>query len=221
MSVREMTGPGIQAKRIYVWDPLIRIVHWGLVAAFALAFLSAEDEAEGPSALHIWGGYVIAGLVAFRVLWGFVGPRHARFSDFVRGPVATVKYMVDLIAGGARRYVGHSPAGGAMTLALLLCLTMTVSTGIIAYGGFGKGLLADAQSAVTVSAHAEEDSEHEKSSGEGRTNGESAIGDLHSALANITLALVVLHILGVGLASFVHRENLVAAMVTGSKRADN
>jgi len=125
-----------------VWDPLVRFGHWALVAAFALAYLSAEEEAGGPDPLHVWGGYVVGAIVVLRVVWGFVGPRHARFRDFVRSPIVALAYFRDLLYGRARRYVGHSPAGGAMVIALLVCLAATVATGLIAYGEEGKGPLA-------------------------------------------------------------------------------
>ena len=126
-----------------VWDPLVRFGHWALVAAFAVAYLSAEEEAGGPDLLHVWGGYVVGVLVVLRVVWGFVGPRHARFSDFVRSPIVALAYFIDLLYGRGRRYVGHSPAGGAMVIALLVCLAATVTTGLMAYGEQGKGPLAE------------------------------------------------------------------------------
>ena len=125
-----------------VWDPLVRFGHWALVAAFAVAYLSAEEEAGGPDPLHVWGGYVVGAFVVLRVVWGFIGPRHARFSDFVRSPLVALAYFRDLLYGRARRYVGHSPAGGAMVIAMLLCLAATVATGLIAYGEEGKAPLA-------------------------------------------------------------------------------
>jgi cytochrome b len=153
-----------------------------------------------------------------RVLWGFVGPRHARFSDFVCSPIAALAYFLDLLYGRACRYVGHSPAGGAMVIALLVCLATTVATGLIAYGEEGKGPLAvvmvpDANANGNEAGHR---ALAEKRGGET----ESTIGELHGLMANITVALVVAHIFGVAIASVVHKENLVLAMITGRKRRE-
>ena len=199
-----------------VWDPLVRFGHWALVAAFAVAYFSAEEEAGAPDPLHVWGGYVVGLLVVVRVLWGFVGPRHARFSDFVRSPIVALAYFRDLLYGRARRYVGHSPAGGAMVIALLVCLAATVTTGLMAYGEEGKGPLA----AVMVTGANANGNEAEHRGLAERRGGEteSTVGELHGLLANITVALVVAHIFGVVVASFVHKENLVLAMITGRKR---
>jgi cytochrome b len=218
MTTNATTPTASPSRDILVWDPLVRFGHWTLVAAFAVAYLSAEEEAGGPDPLHVWGGYVVGAIVVLRVLWGFVGPRHARFGDFVRGPIETVVYLRDLLLGRARRYVGHSPAGGAMVIALLVCLAATVATGMMAYGEQGKGLLAAGGAMVEGSARPDRDqAEHGTRRGE-RQSAESTVGELHNLLANIILALVVAHIFGVAAASFVHRENLVLAMITGRKR---
>lgn len=198
-------------QRVSVWDPAVRIAHWLLVLAFAIAYLTAEEETESPDLLHVWGGYVVGAVVAFRFVWGFVGSEHARFSDFVCGPLAALRYLIDLVLGGAKRYLGHSPAGGAMVLALLVCLAGTVGTGLVVYGEEGKGPLAGIV-LVTSSPH------HAQNSSERKEAEESLLGELHSTLANVTLLLIVFHILGVGLASFAHRENLVSAMINGKKR---
>ena len=196
-----------------VWDPTVRFGHWALVAAFAVAYLSGEDEAD---ALHFWGGYIVGVIVVLRVVWGFVGPRYARFSDFVRSPLVALAYFRDLLYGRASRYVGHSPAGGAMVIALLVCLAATVATGLIAYGEEGKGPLA---AVLVTDANANgNEAEHRATAKTGREEAESTIGELHGLLANITVALVVAHIFGVAVASFVHKENLVLAMITGRKR---
>ena len=209
----------VQARPVAVWDPVVRMGHWALVAAFAIASLSAEEEGGTPHALHVWGGYVVGAIVVLRALWGFAGPKYARFSDFFCGPVAAIRYLKDLAAGHARRHLGHSPAGGAMVIALLVCLAGTVATGVVAYGERGKGPLAAEGAVVTTVAYAEENEGAGGGEAEGAKGGKSVVGEVHGALANITLALVVLHVLGVGLASYAHRENLVAAMLTGRKRA--
>jgi cytochrome b len=199
-----------------VWDPLVRFGHWALVAAFAVAYFSAEEEASSPDLLHVWGGYVVVGLVVLRVVWGFVGPRHARFSDFARSPIVALSYFLDLVYGRARGYIGHSPAGGAMVIALLVCLAATVATGLIAYGEEGKGPLAMVM--VTDDNANGSESGHRALAEKRGEEGESTIGELHGLMANITVALVVAHIFGVVVASVVHKENLVLAMITGRKR---
>src|SRR5215470_11296139 len=175
-----------------VWDPLVRFGHWALVAAFAVAYLSAEEEAGNPDPLHVWGGYVVGDLVVLRVVWGLAGPRHARFSDFVRSPIVALTYFLDLLHGRARRHIGHSPAGGAMVIALLVCLAATVATGLVAYREEGKGPLA----AVLVS-DAKANGKEARHGAVAERRGEqtkSVIGELHSLFANITVALVVAHI---------------------------
>ena len=209
-----------QPARILVWDPLVRFGHWALVVAFAIAYLNAEEETNAVDLVHVWGGYAVGIIVALRVVWGFVGPRYAQFSDFVCGPTRAVRYLAELVRGGGRRYLGHSPAGGAMVVALLLCLAGTVGTGLVAYGDIGKGPLAN--STGTVSAVLSNEQNEGSAAGEQarREARKSVFGELHGALANFTLFLVVLHVLGVGLASVVHRENLVLSMFNGEKRSE-
>ena len=116
-------GTGVAIVR--VWDPLVRVFHWGLVAAFATAWLTADEIQP----VHEVAGYTVAGLVAFRLVWGLVGSRHARFARFVKGPGETLAYLGDTIRGTERRYLGHNPAGAAMILALLVTLSGTAFTG--------------------------------------------------------------------------------------------
>jgi len=209
---------------VLVWDPLVRIGHWLLAAAFAVAYLT-EGE---PLQLHVWAGYTIGGIVLLRILWGFVGPRPARFADFLRGPGAALRYLRALLRFRSDRYLGHSPAGGAMALALLLSLAVTVGAGLLAYGEKeGAGPLAFLFPAAGAPSPdvAEplfpslEDAPAAASTAPAPRREDSAIAGVHEAFANITLALVILHIAGVVLASLAHRENLVRAMVTGRKRA--
>ncbi len=201
---------------VKVWDPLVRFGHWALVIAFAVAYLTGEEEGE-TSDLHEWAGYVVGGIVIWRVIWGLIGTQRARFSDFVTRPTEAFRYLAGLMAGKAQRYVGHSPAGGAMVVALLLSLSLTVVTGLIADQSEGKASANQKRAVIVSQAFADE--HRGGGAGQHGEDGESAIGEAHAVLANITLALIVFHILGVAFASFVHREDLVRAMITGEKRA--
>jgi cytochrome b len=198
------TSPEIQ-----VWDPFVRISHWAIALGFFVAYLT-----EDVTTVHVWAGYVVGALILARIVWGFVGPRHARFSDFVTDPITAIHYLWDLMLTRAKRHIGHSPAGGAMVIALLIFLAATVATGLIRYAEGGAGPLAPlyAQTSSTVEEQTFEDEEGEE------REGKSTIGELHEVVANITLGLVAFHILGVLLASFVHHENLARAMITGRKR---
>src|SRR5208337_879156 len=110
---------------IRVWDPFVRAFHWALVLSFALAWLSSED-AEG---LHAAAGYVAGALVAARVVWGFAGPRYARFSQFLRPPQTVAAYLRAVAEGSEPRFIGHNPAGGAMIVVLMAALAATMVTG--------------------------------------------------------------------------------------------
>jgi cytochrome b len=193
-----------QNRYIRVWDPFIRISHWVLAAA-----VLTDWVVERPIWLHSWLGYVALIAVTLRVLWGFVGPPNARFT-FVRGPRTVIAYLVGLVRFSSPRYLGHSPAGGAMILALLAMVAATSVTGMADLAvERGEGPLAGAIAKVERPARVP-----------GQRRPPLLIKEVHETLANITIVLVFLHVLGVVLASIAHRENLVLAMVTGRKRAD-
>jgi cytochrome b len=181
------------ASLIYVWDPFVRVFHWTLVVTFTVAYMTEDDLLK----VHVWSGYAVGVLVLARVIWGFVGPTHARFSDFIYAPADALRYVRDLVLFRAERHLGHSPGGGAMVVLLLVFLAATVVTGLVVYGG-------DQQAGPLAGMFT-------KATGE-------AMEDVHEVIANITLALVLAHVAAVVLASFVHRENLVRAMLTGYKR---
>lgn len=200
------------APSVRVWDPFVRFFHWTLVAAFTVAYLSESE----PYWLHVTAGFIVAGLVAVRIVWGFVGPQHARFSDFVYRPSTVFAYLKGLTTGLSKRYLGHSPAGGAMVIALLLALTATTGTGAYMYfAGAADEALAEGSARTSDDDEADE---HRTSERE-RDSEEDAVEELHEFFANLTLFLVILHLGGVALASFAHRENLPRSMVTGIKRS--
>jgi cytochrome b len=185
-------------KQIKVWDPLIRVFHWTLVTAFAVAWLTEDEFLD----LHVYAGYTIMVLLAIRLLWGFIGTRHARFSDFVRPPREAITYVKQLLAARAKRHLGHNPAGGLMIIVLLISLMLSSITGLAIYGVEGFGPLA------APFTHYGIWDDH-------------LLEEVHEFFANFTLALVVVHLFGVVLGSLIHRENLVRAMFNGLKPANH
>jgi len=217
---------------VLVWDLLVRVGHWLLVVLFFVAYLTDEDLLT----LHSWAGYGVGIYVIVRVIWGFVGPKHARFADFAYGPVMAAHYLKELIFFQAKRYIGHSPAGALMVFALLICLVVTTVTGIAVLAvkenagplapWLGKGVALEESmpdlALLTATARASEDKEkqdkeHSKNSDE---KGGKALKEIHEFFSNLTLLLIIVHIVGVLLASIVHWENLGRAMITGRKRAE-
>lgn len=194
-----------KVTEVRVWDPFVRVSHWSLAGAVLIAW--ATDE---PLWLHNWLGYLAAILVVLRVIWGFIGSEQARFVSFVRGPRLVFDYLAGLIRFSSPRYLGHSPAGGAMIVALLIMIAATTGTGMAELAvERGQGPLAGIIAKVERPPRVP-----------GQRRPPLFIKQVHETVANITLILVVLHILGVAAASIAHRENLVWAMITGRKRAE-
>jgi len=183
--------------QIKVWDPLVRVFHWSLVASFTIAFISGEDFLS----LHSWAGYTIIGLLLIRIIWGVIGSRYARFSDFVYRPATIKQFLKDTVKFRAKRYLGHNPAGGAMVILLILSLLLTGFTGLLVYG---------AEEHAGPLAHW-----FSTSPGIWAEVSEEA----HEFFANFTLLLVSIHVIGVLVEGLFHKENLVAAMITGFKPA--
>jgi cytochrome b len=211
----------MSANQIRVWDPLVRVFHWSLVATFTLAYFTGEEE----SLVHVYAGYVVAGLLAFRVVWGFVGTRYARFSNFLYSPRRTVQYLKGLFSGTPEHFTGHNPAGGWMIIMLLVSLLLTSYTGLKVYGLEGHGPLADGglEIGLVTNAYADDDEDEEHGEHEGHEDGEEESEaeefweEVHEFFANFTVLLVLVHVAGVIVASRQHRENLVRAMITGNK----
>lgn len=168
-----------------VWDPFVRFFHWTLVLAFATAWLTGED-AEGWAWLHEQAGYYILALLGLRMIWGFVGSRHARFSDFLYRPARILAYTKGLFNGQADHYLGHNPAGGLMVILLLTLLTLTGLSGLLLEG-----------------------------------SGREVWEEFHEFVSHLVILLVIVHVVGVVVASRLHGENLVKAMLTGRKEKDH
>lgn len=176
-----------------VWDPLVRIFHWTLVLAFMIAYITEEDFLP----IHTFAGYTLLGLIAFRIIWGLIGTRHARFSDFIYSPATIKQFLKDTMSLKAKRYLGHNPAGGAMILMMIISLLITSISGIAVYGAeeqlgpmagwFSHGFWGE------------------------------AFEELHEFFANFSLLLILIHVSGVIIESLIHKENLVRSMITGMK----
>jgi cytochrome b len=204
-------------EQVKVWDPLVRTFHWSLVVLFTLAYVTGDDA----GAVHIWSGYIVLALVVLRVLWGLIGTRYARFSDFLYPAGVILGYARDTLLSRAKRYLGHNPLGGVMILVMLICLLATGVTGYVleraqqqpaALASYSLSS-STGVSAISV-ARADDDS------------GETHRADRHHSrwlkhthefFAKLMLLLIFLHLAGVILESRLHGENLVRAMFTGFK----
>ena len=192
-----------------VWDIAVRVFHWSLVLFFATAYLTGDDA----DTLHAYAGYIIIGLLGFRFIWGFIGTRTARFRSFIFSPAETMRYARSFVTRNPIHYIGHNPLGSLMVFALLLFISLTCWSGLKLYAIEGKGPLAQDVNLVISQAYA--DDEHER---EGHDKSEHRFWkDVHELFANFTLFLVIMHILGAVLASIVHGENLIKAMITGRR----
>jgi cytochrome b len=165
-----------------VWDPLVRVFHWSLVASFGVAWFTSHASED----IHDGAGYLAAALVLVRLAWGALGTPYARFSQFVRGPATVARYLRAMLGGREARHIGHNPAGGVMVLVLMAAMVATALTGWM----------------MTTDAYF----------------GVAWVQRLHGLIAHGLLLLVFVHVGGVVLACLRHRENLVAAMITGRKR---
>ena len=119
-------SPAAESIRVRIWDPFVRVFHWLLVIGFAVNFFELVRPGKYP---HRVIGYVILSLIAARLIWGLIGPRHARFADFVRAPREIIDHLRALIRNRDRHYLGHNPAGGAMIVILLLTTLAVGATG--------------------------------------------------------------------------------------------
>lgn len=220
-------------KSVKVWDLFVRLFHWLLVAGIISQLVTVEHSKN----VHVSVGYIIIILLILRIIWGIVGSRYARFTDFIYRPADILTYLKRLIKGRPRHYIGHNPAGGAMVCALLVILLLTALTGLMTLGAEGKGLLSHHSQYTDARAWADDhpfrdddDASRHHNKGEDENDLYSRAGngaqthiwkEAHEILVGISLFLIGLHICGVLASSYIHRENLILAMITGRKKAPN
>jgi cytochrome b len=192
------SAPAGSAGRAKVWDPFVRLFHWSLVAAVATAAATGFFAGSTWISIHAWAGAAMAALVVARIVWGFAGTSYARFSAFIPAPRSVLEHLRGIFTGGASRHLGHNPLGALMIFALLAVTLALAASGAIALGGMLKsGPLAFATGFAT---------------GRGAR-------EVHEMLAWALVALVALHVAGGLFEGRRTRDNLVRAMVTGTKPA--
>ncbi len=184
---------GVEPTRVVrVWDAPTRIFHWTMVALVVVAWLTGESDGLGAQA-HRYAGEAMAGLLVFRLLWGFIGGEHARFGAFFPAPPVVVSHARGMFGGKLHRTLGHNPLGALAVFALLVSLSVVVVTGLLSAGEEGpSGPLA----AVFG----------------------MDLAEAHELSFRVLQGLVVLHLIGVAVTSLASRDNLVLAMITGGKR---
>jgi cytochrome b len=203
-------------QTVQVWDILVRIFHWSLVIAFAVAYLTSEED----NPIHIYAGYTVLGLISFRVIWGFLGSRYARFSDFVSSPSTVISYIQSILKRNPKHYTGHNPAGGWMVIAMLIVLFVVTLSGLKLYAiEDGKGPLAINMQLISpiASVHAEENDLVENNMEFSSEDSEHFWEETHEVSTNIMLLLIAGHIAGIVIAGKLHKESLIKAMLTGKK----
>ena len=142
----EPADAGTDGTPVRVWDLPTRIFHWSLATSFVVAFVTSESEKLRE--IHVLAGYAMAGLIAFRILWGFVGGGHSRFADFLPTPTKVIDYFKSLLEGKPQHYVGHNPAG-AVAIFLLLGFGITAAaSGYATYNEFGGDFVAEVHEAA-------------------------------------------------------------------------
>lgn len=194
-SAAQSSAPAAAGRKAKVWDWPTRFFHWSLAASFAGAFVTDRLGASY-FVYHLWFGYAVIVLVIFRVIWGFVGTRHARFHNFVQGPRGVLRYVSAVGRGLRTRYAGHNPLGALMALALLFALGVQAALGLFGDDEiFNAGPLAGLVGKETS----------------------LALTSLHRKIFYVIAAAVGVHVVAVLVHVTIKGEPLIRAMVTGHK----
>jgi cytochrome b len=186
-------------RLIREWDLPTRVFHWLLLALVVVSFVSGKIGGAWMQ-YHIWSGCAILGLLMFRLVWGFVGGRYARFSSFVRAPGAVLRYTRTLLRPEALRHLGHNPLGGWSVLAMLLALSVQAVTGLFANDDiFTEGPLFSWVSKATS----------------------DWLTRIHNLNQGVILLLVGVHVMAVLFYLIIKQDNLIQPMFTGRKHWDS
>jgi len=186
------SGTGEPAVPVVVWDVPVRVFHWLIVVLVFSSWLTSEIGGNAMT-YHMWIGYTVLALVLFRIVWGFVGSRHARFCDFVRGPGAVLRYLRGM---SGEMSAGHNPIGGWSVLALLASLAVQAVTGLFT----NDEIATEGPLAARVG-----------------TEWSDLLSTVHRYNFYVLLTLIALHVAAVLFYLLVKRQNLVWPMITGRK----
>jgi cytochrome b len=185
-----------QPKRL-VWDLPLRLFHWLFALSIAGSWITAELGFEWTQ-IHFYLGYWTIGLLLFRIIWGFIGPRHARFSNFLKPPSTLLMYVKSLFSGTPIHTAGHNPAGGLMVIVMMLLVALQATTGLFASDDIvWSGPYSPAVSGATV----------------------DKLTSLHHWNFNFILAAIALHLIAIAFYWLVKKQNLIVPMFTGHKPA--
>ena len=218
-----------QAKAPRRWDPIVKLTHWGIVAAIIGNALVTEEG----SGWHIWVGYGLAALLGLRLLWGLIGPAQARFSAFPPSPGRAIAHIGEIKNGGSTQHHSHNPLGALMVYAIWATLLVVIGSGIAmsgpppadpsaVSGEAGKGGSSEEEEGeehaelgnlLITPAYADEGGEGEK---EGE--GEELFEEMHEIAVNLLYLLIALHLAGVVFETRRSGREVVGAMIPGGNR---
>ena len=182
-------------KRVLVWDLPTRLFHWSLAVLVVICLVTGKLGLDWLN-VHMLSGYGVLSLVLFRLVWGFMGGLHARFTSFVRGPAVVGRHITEMFRKDAPRHLGHNPLGGWSVMAVLGALLLQASTGLFATDDiFTEGPL------YPLASNAASD----------------LLTRIHRWNADAIIVLVVIHVLAILFYLIVKRENLIRPMINGHK----
>jgi len=196
--VNEQSSKSQDFENRRVWDIPTRLFHWALVISVTIGWLLGENMSFSNINWHFWLGYTTGGLIVFRLIWGIIGPPHARLSTLFPSPREIRTYLSHVLERRPSGVAGHNPLGALSVLALLATLTLQVVTGLFSESDdfFSSGPLADTvpNSFVLLA------------------------NEVHEASSGILITLIGLHVGALLFYLIWKRENLIRPMITGIKK---
>lgn len=178
-----------------IWDLPTRLFHWTLVVLIALQYVTAKFGMLSMD-WHFRFGYATLTLVVFRIVWGFFGSQSSRFSQFVRGPFAVIRYVRSQFSTNPQVSIGHNPLGGWSAVVLLLCVLVQAVSGLFA----SDGIDTDGPLSEKIP-----------------TSAVKTFTRIHVWNENILLVLIALHVVAIALYYVLRNDNLLSPMITGRK----